>query len=85
MFEGKVVLITGAAGAGAGGSGKAAAYRFAADGAKVVLIDINKNAGVATEADMRSKGYDALFVHCDISDEGMVKNAVARQSRRMAG
>lgn len=74
----KVVLITG----GGSGIGAASARRFAAEGARVVLADLNAEA--ATDV-AREIGAAALAVHGDIADasdaERMVREVVARCGR----
>lgn len=72
----KVALVTGSAGSGAGGSGKEIARKFAKNGAKVVLVDINEAAGKATEKEFIDAGYDVKFIACDITDEEKVKAAI---------
>ncbi|MAJ86488.1 MAG: SDR family oxidoreductase [Cellvibrionales bacterium TMED148] len=56
----KVVLITG----GASGLGKSGATLMNAEGAKVIISDINEDLGKATSAEI---GDDVLFVHHDVS------------------
>ena len=56
----KVVLVTG----GASGLGKSGATLMHAEGAKVIITDINDDLGKATAQDI---GGDALFVHHDVS------------------
>lgn len=72
-FEGKTILITG----GAGEIGKATAQRFAADGAGVVLLDLNeaKMADVAQEL----KGYNVPVgtFRCDVTAADDVAKAFA--------
>ena len=68
-FKGKVVLVTG----GASGIGLAIATRFAADGAKVTIGDIQAEAGAA--AARRLKG---LFVPCDLSQRGDCKALIEK-------
>jgi rhamnulose-1-phosphate aldolase/alcohol dehydrogenase len=73
-FAGKVALITGAA----SGIGKATAYRLAQDGAHVVIVDINAEAGQSVVADMNKrfgKGR-ATFVQADVTKEEAVQNAL---------
>jgi NAD(P)-dependent dehydrogenase (short-subunit alcohol dehydrogenase family) len=60
-FTDKVVLVTGAA----SGLGRGTAKAFAAHGAKVVVSDIDAEAGRATVSEL---GGDALFVHADVAD-----------------
>jgi rhamnulose-1-phosphate aldolase/alcohol dehydrogenase len=73
-FAGKVALITGAA----SGIGRAAAYRLAADGAHVVVADINAEGGEAVAADLQKrfgKGR-ALFARVDVRHESEVQAAL---------
>ncbi len=58
--DGKVAIVTG----GASGLGEADARLLAAEGARVVLTDINEEAGRAIAADI-----DAEFIRQDVSDE----------------
>ncbi len=75
-LKGKVALITGAA----SGFGRAAAYLFAEEGARVVVADFNAANGEEVVKNIRNKGGEASFVHVDcgvVSDvENMVKHAV---------
>jgi NAD(P)-dependent dehydrogenase (short-subunit alcohol dehydrogenase family) len=72
-IAGKVVLITGAA----RGMGRATAELFATEGAKVVVCDIDAEAGAeATEA-IVAGGGTAMFVRADVTDEEQVADLVA--------
>ena len=68
-LQGKVALITGAG----MGIGRAIALRFAAEGAKVVVSDINDDAARAVAAEI---GVAAVTNHCDTSREDEVKAAI---------
>lgn len=61
-LEGKVALITGAA----QGQGEAEARRFVAEGAKVVIADVNDEKGSALAAEL---GDAAIFERLDVTDE----------------
>lgn len=72
----KVVLVTG----GGSGIGKASCKKFADEGAKVVVADINVEHGKAVAADIVATGREAVFVKADISHikavEGMIRETV---------
>ncbi len=62
-FEGKAVVVTGAA----SGIGRATAMAFAREGARVVAADVSDASGEETVALIRMNGGDARFAHCDVS------------------
>jgi 3alpha(or 20beta)-hydroxysteroid dehydrogenase len=62
LLDGKVAIITG----GASGQGAAEARLFAAEGAKVVIGDIQDELGAKLAAEI---GESALYVHLDVSSE----------------
>ena len=62
-LTGKVALVTGAA----QGIGFAIAQRFAADGAKVAIADINSPAGRMAQAAIEKAGGAASFHACDLA------------------
>lgn len=68
-LEGKVAAITGAA----SGFGAEAARLFVAQGAKVVLGDIQKEAGEAVAAEL---GDAATYVECNVTNEDHIANMV---------
>ena len=71
-LAGKVALITGAG----GGMGRVAAERFAAEGAKVAVVDVEENQEVV-EA-IRTSGGEAIAVAADVRDSDAVHHAVDR-------
>jgi NAD(P)-dependent dehydrogenase (short-subunit alcohol dehydrogenase family) len=72
-LAGKVALITGAG----SGIGRASALRFAAEGARVVVVDWKPAAGQQTVALVRAQDGEALFAGGDVSDEEDVRRVVA--------
>src|SRR5713101_7835285 len=62
-FRDRVAVVTGAA----SGIGRGLAERFAAEGMKVVLADVEEDALRQAETEMREKGADVLGVPTDVS------------------
>ncbi|HYZ00923.1 MAG TPA: SDR family NAD(P)-dependent oxidoreductase, partial [Candidatus Binatia bacterium] len=62
-FSGKVAVVTG----GGSGMGRAFATRFAEEGMKVVLGDIQQDALDATLEDLSAKGHDVRGIRIDVS------------------
>jgi len=75
---GKVAIVTG----GASGIGAATVRRFVGEGARVVVADINDDAG---EALARSLGASAAFRHTDVTTLAEVEAAVAFAVQRWGG
>ena len=71
-FTGQVALVTGAA----GGIGRAVALALDQVGAKVLLVDIAKDAGLHTQSLIKDVGGEAMFVQADVSDPDQVQNYV---------
>lgn len=61
--RGKVAVITG----GGAGIGRAAALLFAREGARVVVADLDREAGAATVDQITAAGGEATFVAADVS------------------
>ncbi|MCA3100144.1 MAG: SDR family oxidoreductase [Rhodocyclaceae bacterium] len=80
-LNGRVVAITGAA----SGIGALAAREFAAQGARVALVDIARDDAQALAAELVAAGGTARHVHCDISDEASVQAAVAEVTFAFGG
>lgn len=77
-LEGRVALITG----GCRGIGKATAHRFAAEGARVCVMDIDAAAVEATATSLASEGLDVFAVAADVGDEADVERAVSATVER---
>ncbi|MEM1261376.1 MAG: SDR family oxidoreductase [Pseudomonadota bacterium] len=63
--DGKVVIITGAA----SGLGRADAEYLAAEGARLVLTDIDDAQGEALREQLTGQGHDAIYLSHDVRDE----------------
>src|SRR5437868_6683764 len=72
-LQGKVAMVTGAA----SGIGKAIAQRFASEGAKVVIADLNLDQANATASEIKSAGAEARGVAMDVTSEDAVNAGVA--------
>ena len=76
-FEEKVVLVTGAA----VGIGRACALEFAREGARVIMLDVDKEKLLFAKEEVAAYKNDVLAFVCDVSDEnnvnGVVKEALA--------
>lgn len=72
-FDGKSVLVTGAG----SGIGRATAVRFAAEGARVVIADINERGLEETATSIRNDGGTVKVKMCDVSKPDAVKDTVA--------
>lgn len=64
-LEGRIALITG----GASGIGKATAHRFIAEGAVVIISDIQDEAGAAVVKELMKEGGKASYLHHDVASE----------------
>ena len=79
-LTGKVAVVTG----GASGMGRATVMRFLADGAKVVVADLNEANGQETLSVAKTQGHgdDIAFIRCDVAKESDVAAMVAEAVRR---
>lgn len=71
-LENKVALITGAS----SGIGAATALLFAREGAKVVVVDINDEAGETTVQKIKGDGGEAVFFHANVSKAADCENMI---------
>jgi NAD(P)-dependent dehydrogenase (short-subunit alcohol dehydrogenase family) len=74
----KVAIITGAG----QGIGRAYANRFAREGAKIVVAEINEEIGRRTEQEVQAAGSEALYVKTDVSSEESCKAMAAQAAQR---
>ena len=69
-FNGKVAVVTGAG----SGMGRAFAQRFAEEGMKVALADVQVDALELAVKEMTEAGHEVIGVHTDVSREAAIKN-----------
>ena len=80
-FEGRTALVTGSG----RGIGAATAIRFAVEGAKVVISDLDLVPAEAVAAQIRSQGGAAVAIACDVTDRRAVEALVDRAAREYGG
>ncbi|MEB6550911.1 3-hydroxybutyrate dehydrogenase [Heyndrickxia sporothermodurans] len=73
-LDGKVAFITGAA----SGIGLEIAKVFAEEGAKVVISDINEEKSEGEIKVFQQKGYEAIALSCDVTNEQEFKEAIQK-------
>lgn len=72
LLENKVALVTG----GGQGIGEGIALVYAREGAKVIVVDFNEEAGKDTVEKIKATGSDAAFFKADVTNEEQVKAMV---------
>ncbi|WP_024515394.1 2-hydroxycyclohexanecarboxyl-CoA dehydrogenase [Bradyrhizobium sp. Tv2a-2] len=78
-FNGKMVIVTG----GGGGIGGATCRRFAREGARVAVLDLDQAAAEKVVGSIRSEGGTAEAYRCDITDRASVDAAIAAAESRL--
>jgi 2-hydroxycyclohexanecarboxyl-CoA dehydrogenase len=78
-FDGKTVIVTG----GGGGIGGATCRRFARQGARVAVFEMNLEAAQRVATDITASGGEAMAFKCDITNRGEVDEAVAATESRL--
>ena len=73
-FESKIVIVTGAA----SGIGEKTAIKFANEGAKVVIADIDKEMGNIVADQIKKDNGEALFVETNVAEFSSVDNMVSQ-------
>ena len=77
-LQGKVALVTGAA----SGIGRETARLFAAEGAKVTVVDVDEAGAAAVVRDIETTGGEALAIRADVSSEEEAGSMITRTEQR---
>ena len=80
-LEGRVAVVSG----GASGIGRASAMGLAAEGARVVVADIDSDLGLQTCSDIESMGGEASFQTLDVTDEEQWQACIAATQASYGG
>ena len=80
-FTGKTALVTGAA----TGIGRAVAIKFAQNGAKVVLVEIDTEKLESVKKEIEEYTKDVIAVKCDIGNEAEIYDAVKKAEEAFGG
>lgn len=73
QLDGRVALITGPG----QGIGRGVARRFAREGAKIILAELNEELGQKVEAEIKELGGQAVFIRTDVGEKDQMLAAVA--------
>ncbi|MEM8819577.1 MAG: SDR family NAD(P)-dependent oxidoreductase, partial [Pseudomonadota bacterium] len=74
----RVALISG----GANGVGASAARMFSAEGAAVIVLDWDREAGMSLQSELTERGADMVFAETDVSQPDQVGAAVEQALER---
>ncbi|NNC36177.1 MAG: glucose 1-dehydrogenase [Acidimicrobiales bacterium] len=74
LVDRKIAMVTGSG----AGIGRQTALKFAAEGAKVVVSDVNRKDGEETASQIRKSRGDAIFIRADVSKKADVENLIAK-------
>ena len=80
-LEGKVAIVTG----GAQGIGRATARRFASEGAKVVIADLQADAAASVATEIGAVGGEAIGMAADVTDRSAAAAVVDAAVERFGG
>ncbi|TGV29703.1 SDR family NAD(P)-dependent oxidoreductase, partial [Mesorhizobium sp. M00.F.Ca.ET.186.01.1.1] len=72
LLNNQVALVTGAA----SGIGLEIARTFASEGAKVMLLDLNRDAAEQAALRLQNEGYEAVSVSADVTNEEQMQQSI---------
>ena len=81
LLDNKVGMVTG----GGSGIGRATCLKFAAEGAKVLVTDINEQDGQATVELIKSAGGEAIFAQANVANESEIEAAIQKACSELGG
>lgn len=81
LLDNKIGMVTG----GGNGIGRATCLKFAAEGARVLVVDINDDDGRATVEAITAAGGEAAYARADVAIEDEVSAAVAKAVETFGG
>ena len=79
--QGQVAWISGAG----RGIGEGTAKFFAEEGAAVAIVDICEEAGIRVAEEIKAKGGQAIFIHCDLVQREQVKASIEKTVETFGG
>jgi NAD(P)-dependent dehydrogenase (short-subunit alcohol dehydrogenase family) len=80
-LKGKTAIVTG----GGSGIGRSTAIRFACEGAKVSVADVDSHCGEETVSLIKESGANAIFVKTDVKDSNHVRNLINTTTTTFGG
>jgi NAD(P)-dependent dehydrogenase (short-subunit alcohol dehydrogenase family) len=80
-LKGKTAIVTG----GGSGVGRSTAIRFACEGAKVSVADVDSHGGEETVSLIKESGANAIFVKTDVKDSNHVRNLINTTTNTFGG
>jgi len=80
-FLNKVVVITG----GASGIGLATGWKFASQGAKIGILDMDEDALLSCQNELQEAGHDVLSIKCDVTSQKDCEKAIQKVITQYGG
>ncbi len=81
LLESKIGMVTG----GGNGIGRATCLKFAAEGARVLVVDINEDDGQTTVAAIQESGGEAVYANANVAEESEVAAAIETAVEHFGG